>query len=616
MKIQIVLLCFAIFQFCDADSDWSYVGPNGPDHWCELDIEGNSCCGTRQSPIDIYVDNLEFSRIEVELKGFDYQWSSVNLLNEKHTVKVFFPNSADLGIPSMVIWPDPDTQSDTYSFRNIHFHFGSSNDAGSEHHINSKAFAMEMHSVFYNTKYSDADCLKNPDGVVVLGTLFEISPYDNLYFIRLTNALSNVSYVGQSFNLEPGLSLNDLFPDDKTTAYYYEGSLTTPACNEVASWFVFKDTVPISQNQLDKFRQLTILTQDEAENGIPPEDVFYMSDNIRPTQYMLGREVKKRHFEDVHFFFNCDKQKLIVFKVYYLHDIEPVNPVETGKYGSGSSDWSFKGPSGPEHWGELPLEGNQCGGTRQSPINIDLNSLVSSPIELETIGFDHEWTSVAIFNDKHTAKLFIPIPSITYIPTVVMRPCPGVKSDTYSFKNLHFHFGSCNDVGSEHQINCQKSPMEMHVVFFNTKYCEEDVPKKPDGIIALGWLFEISECDNPGYSPLTNALCNIVYVGQLFNIIPGFSINDLLPASKTTAYSYEGSFTTPICIEAVTWFVFKDKVPISQNQLDQFRTLSTFKKIDIDNHISTGDMMHVADNFRPLQPLNGRKVKKVQVKWC
>jgi carbonic anhydrase len=39
----------------------------------------------------------------------------------------------------------------------------------------------------------------------------------------------------------------DLIDDEKINGYYhYDGSFTTPTCDEVVNWIVFKDKLPIS----------------------------------------------------------------------------------------------------------------------------------------------------------------------------------------------------------------------------------------------------------------------------------------------------------------------------------------------------------------------------------
>lgn len=50
-------------------------------------------------------------------------------------------------------------------------------------------------------------------------------------------------------------------------------------------------------------------------------------------------------------------------------------------------------------------------------------------------------------------------------------------------------------------------------------------------------------------------------------LIPGFNIEELLPASPGEYYRYEGSLTTPPCYPTVLWTVFRNPVQISQEQV-------------------------------------------------
>ena len=67
------------------------------------------------------------------------------------------------------------------------------------------------------------------------------------------------------------------------------------------------------------------------------------------------------------------------------------------------------------------------------------------------------------------------------------------------------------------------------------------------------------------------------------------SLKELLPASLDY-YTYAGSLTTPPCTEGVQFYILKQPVSISAQQLSAFRKLYPM-------------------NARPLQPLNERVIK-------
>ena len=61
--------------------------------------------------------------------------------------------------------------------------------------------------------------------------------------------------------------------------YTYQGSLTTPGCNEIVTWIVLETPIKISKKQLKALRSLT------DGHGDP------LVNNFRPTQYINGRSV-------------------------------------------------------------------------------------------------------------------------------------------------------------------------------------------------------------------------------------------------------------------------------------------------------------------------------------
>ncbi|CAB4025319.1 Hypothetical predicted protein [Paramuricea clavata] len=109
------------------------------------------------------------------------------------------------------------------------------------------AFPAELHLVHFNTKYSCVlEGKKHPDGLAVLSVLLKQGYNNNNY--NFLNLAAQVTNPGDTSDIA-GFSLAGLLPNDKSF-YRYQGSLTTPGCEEVVTWTVFANTVEISEAQV------------------------------------------------------------------------------------------------------------------------------------------------------------------------------------------------------------------------------------------------------------------------------------------------------------------------------------------------------------------------------
>ena len=62
-----------------------------------------------------------------------------------------------------------------YEFSEMHFHWGATNNMGSEHFIDNKQYAMEVHLVHFNKKYETIEeAIFEKDGLAVLGYLYRV----------------------------------------------------------------------------------------------------------------------------------------------------------------------------------------------------------------------------------------------------------------------------------------------------------------------------------------------------------------------------------------------------------------------------------------------------------
>ncbi|KAM8834735.1 carbonic anhydrase 4-like isoform 4-T4 [Synchiropus picturatus] len=233
----------------------------------------------------------------------------------------------------------------------------------------------------------------------------------------------------------------------------------------------------------------------------------------------------------------------------------------------------------------------RCGGLRQSPINI-VTHKVHVNAALPPFDFIGHTTrnNISVKNKGHSAHFELP---------QSVRLTGGALPGQYRAAQFHFHWGGSGRPGSEHTIDGERFPMEMHIVHIKEPYgslveAEHDMA----GIALLAFLFEESTDDHPHLDTVIAALGRVPNNGSS-SVVPNFRLSDIVPPSKELHgyYRYVGSMTTPGCEQAVAWTVFRRTLPISSRQLDALVKQCRFW---------TGQPM--TDIFRPTQPLDGRVV--------
>ncbi|KAM9621667.1 carbonic anhydrase 15-like isoform 2-T2 [Trichechus inunguis] len=268
---------------------------------------------------------------------------------------------------------------------------------------------------------------------------------------------------------------------------------------------------------------------------------------------------------------------------------------------------------GPTHWKELAPA---CGGSAQSPINIDLHLVQRDPTLGPFIfqGYNSappgRWT---LENDGHTVLLHVGTDPQSHLE---MRGA-GLLPPAYRALQLHFHWGAPARAGSEHSLDGERRPHgggtrsmggaprkcwgasgvagillmsvppQMHVVHKNTRYRSlQEALGHPDGLAVLAVLLAEQDTDNVNFSVLVSGLKNVSGQGA---------------AGLARYYRYPGSLTTPGCEPAVLWTVFEDSVPFGRQRVAQFQTV-------LQAWAPGSRPVQLTENFRPQQPLGGRRV--------
>ncbi|XP_036379851.1 carbonic anhydrase IV c [Megalops cyprinoides] len=233
----------------------------------------------------------------------------------------------------------------------------------------------------------------------------------------------------------------------------------------------------------------------------------------------------------------------------------------------------------------------KCGGNRQSPINIVTNKVQHDPnlTALSFLGY-HDAHNITVENVGHSAHFSLP-------PSLRIRG--GNLMDTYKAVQFHLHWGYDASPGSEHTLDGERLPMELHVVHIKERYNSlEEAENDTSGIALLAFFFQESSEDNVHFSVLVDALGRVRNVGDSYTI-RGLRFGEIIPGPHELHgyYRYAGSMTTPGCDQAVVWTIFQTTIPVSRRQLASVSRQLVFH---------SGKPM--SEIFRPVQRLNGRTV--------
>ncbi|KAJ7387380.1 hypothetical protein OS493_004374 [Desmophyllum pertusum] len=257
---------------------------------------------------------------------------------------------------------------------------------------------------------------------------------------------------------------------------------------------------------------------------------------------------------------------------------------------SAGDPWDYikDGAHGPSNWG------GTCGtGKKQSPINIKGHD---ATVDKDLGSFMLKNYDMAPTNGTFTAKNNGHSLVFVFPENADYGVSGGGLVGNYKTHSFHFHWGSNNTQGPEHILDGEKFGAELHFVSYNTKYSNiSEAIAKADGLAVLGVFLKVEGDKNEAFSFLEDAK-SLIDMSSSSNVT-AFKLKPMLPSNKTKYFRYSGSLTTPRCYESVTWTVFNDAVKISQYQMDILRSLKGNNGASMDN------------NYRPVQPLNGRVVK-------
>jgi len=210
-------------------------GVKGPSHWPEV-----CTTGKMQAPIDIQ----STQKLPINNLKFNYQPADLDILNDcnQYRVLVKFPDNYWL-----MVGKKP------YNLAEIHFR-----EPG-ETAVNGKRPKMSIEFLHFS-----------PEGVFLVIEVPVVAGKENP---TMQAILQNVPAPGKEEKVA-GVKINptDLLPIDRRSFYRYPGSLTTPDCTEVVTWYVMKTPIEMSEAQIAEYSK-------------------HYHDTARPLQPVNGRPV-------------------------------------------------------------------------------------------------------------------------------------------------------------------------------------------------------------------------------------------------------------------------------------------------------------------------------------
>ncbi|KAG2331920.1 hypothetical protein Bca52824_003100 [Brassica carinata] len=238
--IVTLISCSNAQREVDDETEFSYEQnqENGPEKWGKLKPEWKMCRkGEMQSPIDLMHKRV---RIVSHLGRLtrNYKPSNASLRNRGHDMMVRFEEgSSSIKINNI-----------EYQLHQLHWH------SPSEHTINGRRFALELHMVHESLN----------GRMAVVTVLYKIGRPDS-FLSLLENELSAMTDPNEEKNI--GMIDPREIKFGSRKYYRYIGSLTIPPCTQNVIWTVVKKVKTVSRNQV---RLLRVAVHDHSNTNARP----------------------------------------------------------------------------------------------------------------------------------------------------------------------------------------------------------------------------------------------------------------------------------------------------------------------------------------------------------
>ncbi|XP_054162206.1 carbonic anhydrase 1-like, partial [Oppia nitens] len=242
-------------------------------------------CSTKnkyQTPIDIQTNTAKYDNNlkKIEYKNWDQDIDSkyLQLKNLGHNGRLQI-------LPDYKNKPFVTFRNQIYELIEVHFHWGLTDKNGSNHAINGKFYASEIHLVGKNIKYPTLDiALEQNDGVLGITGFFDLDHTHNKVMAPIMKQWHQIQKVESMVPFNSSFNFAKLLPENPKSYYYYVGSTAYPKCGPT-QWVIFKQTTKpgLSHYELSTFRTI----DDNPFNGKTPK----VLQNRRHLQPLNGRSI-------------------------------------------------------------------------------------------------------------------------------------------------------------------------------------------------------------------------------------------------------------------------------------------------------------------------------------
>ncbi|PIO71599.1 carbonate dehydratase, eukaryotic-type [Teladorsagia circumcincta] len=208
-----------------------------------------------KSPIDIRASDIDYALLHrMHFVHYDHS-GAVNVTNNGHTVAV---SGFDKWGPRQPFIQGGGLKH-RYNLQQFHFHWAQHDHQGSEHKIGGLHYPAELHLVHVRQGISLQEAIRRPDGIAVVG-VFLIIGHDGGPMASVSSVLESVIFTGNQSTVQ-GFRARPLLPARTEAFYRYEGSLTTPTCDEAVIWTVLAEPITITRSQFLLFTLFTIIIE-------------------------------------------------------------------------------------------------------------------------------------------------------------------------------------------------------------------------------------------------------------------------------------------------------------------------------------------------------------------